>query len=211
MTEPLAIRINRPYADIDAFIAAESWTVDTRYVVLIDQDEIPKNTLVRFEIVLENGVKAIRAEARVSGPIAATEERPAGLRVRLKRIGAATKKVIDRAVEYKKAQQAEISTTASDQPAEKKGESRKKRKRRTSRPKLKAQKKTTKSTKSKTDKAESPPPAKAEDKKAEAAKAVPSDSQARADLAALRSRDPKTVAPPENRDELLERLRSRMS
>jgi hypothetical protein len=58
---------------------------------------------VLFDIALGDGQKPIRAEGRVINMVAATPERPGGLKVRFKRFGAATKAFIERAVKSKTA------------------------------------------------------------------------------------------------------------
>src|SRR5882724_5427511 len=67
-------------------------------MLLIDQPALPAETPIVFDIQLANGQKPIRAEAKVIGYVAASAGNPAGLRVRFKRFGAATKAFIDRAV-----------------------------------------------------------------------------------------------------------------
>lgn len=96
MTEPVVLRVHRPYADEDAYLAAEAWSVDDKAVLLIEQPALPKDTVVRFEIVLEDGSRPIRAEGKVYKLVAAEGERPGGLRVRFRRFDAATKRFIDR-------------------------------------------------------------------------------------------------------------------
>lgn len=101
VAETLALRIKRPYASVAEYLEAEYWTMDTKTMVLVGQEELPKDTTVRFEIVLESGDKPIRAEATVQKLVAARGSRPAGLKVRLRRIGAATKAIIDQALAIK--------------------------------------------------------------------------------------------------------------
>ncbi|MBI3204524.1 MAG: hypothetical protein HYZ29_23515 [Myxococcales bacterium] len=96
MTEPVVLRVHRPYADEDAYLAAEAWSVDDKAVLLIEQPALPKDTVVRFEIVLDDGSRPIRAEGKVYKLVAAEGERPGGLRVRFRRFDAATKRFIDR-------------------------------------------------------------------------------------------------------------------
>ncbi len=96
MTEPVVLRVHRPYADEDAYLAAEAWSVDDKAVLLIEQPPLPKDTVVRFEIVLDDGSRPIRAEGKVYKLVAADGERPGGLRVRFRRFDASTKRFIDR-------------------------------------------------------------------------------------------------------------------
>lgn len=104
MGEPIPLRVVRPYSSVEEYLQAEAWTMDAKTVLLIGQDELAPGTMVRFEIVIDTGEKTIRAEGVVQKFVAARGPRPGGLRVRLKRIGAATKALIDRATEIRTTQ-----------------------------------------------------------------------------------------------------------
>lgn len=98
---PLVVHVVRPYASEQEFLAAEAWSIDARGMLLIDAEPLPPETAVLFDVALADGSKPIRAEGRVTAVVAATHERPGGLRVRFKRFGAATKAFIERAVKAK--------------------------------------------------------------------------------------------------------------
>lgn len=102
VTELVVLRVHRPYADEDTYVAAESWSIDDKAVLLIDQPDLPRDTVVRFEIVLSDGSKPIRAEGKVHKPVAPDGERPGGLRVRFRRFDAATKRFIDRVMDHRR-------------------------------------------------------------------------------------------------------------
>ncbi|HMR07798.1 MAG TPA: hypothetical protein PKA88_18580 [Polyangiaceae bacterium] len=104
MSEPRSLRIRRPYGTVEEYLAAEAWSIDSRSVLLIDEETLPSGEVVKFEIVLQDGSKPIRAEGVVHKAVQARGKRPGGLRVKLKRMGAQTKAFIDRAVTEKKAQ-----------------------------------------------------------------------------------------------------------
>ncbi len=101
MAGTITLRIKRPYECVEDYLAAEYWTMDKKTMVLVDQAELPKDAVVRFEVVLSSGDKPIRAEATVIKVVAPRGSRPGGLKVRLRRIGAATKAVIDQALAVK--------------------------------------------------------------------------------------------------------------
>jgi hypothetical protein len=88
----------RPYASELEYLAAEAWSIDTRSMLLIDAEPLPRETAVLFDVALSGGQKPIRAEGRVMGSVEPKGDRPGGLRVRFKRFGAATKAFIERAV-----------------------------------------------------------------------------------------------------------------
>jgi len=92
------IRVLRPYANEEEYLASERFSIDSKSMLLIDQRPLPVGTPIVFEIQLQNGQKPIRAEARVIGHVAPTSDAPGGLRVRFKRFGVATKSFIDRAI-----------------------------------------------------------------------------------------------------------------
>ncbi|HEX6275905.1 MAG TPA: hypothetical protein VFZ53_22845 [Polyangiaceae bacterium] len=98
MTSPVVLHLTRPYASADEYLEREGWSIDTRSMVLVGQAELPAETDVVFDVTLADGSKPIRAEARVVGVVAATEGRPAGLRVRFRRYGSATRAFVERAV-----------------------------------------------------------------------------------------------------------------
>jgi len=92
------IHVLRPYANEEEYLASERFSIDSKSMLLIDQPPLPVETPIVFDVQLENGQKPIRAEAKVIGHVAATADKPGGLRVRFKRFGAATKAFIDRAI-----------------------------------------------------------------------------------------------------------------
>ncbi len=98
LSSSIVIHVLRPYANEEEYLAHEASSIDAKSMVLIDQAQLPLETAIVFDVQLEGGQKPIRAEAKVMGPVAASGGKPAGLRVRFKRFGAATKAFIDRAV-----------------------------------------------------------------------------------------------------------------
>jgi hypothetical protein len=104
VADPVVLRIQRPYATEQDYIVAEAWTIEDKSIVLVDQHDLPKDTLVRFEVILEDGSKPIRAEGKVSRHVPPTGDRPGGLKVRFRRFDAATKRFIERAVAERQSQ-----------------------------------------------------------------------------------------------------------
>ncbi|MEZ4224923.1 MAG: hypothetical protein R3B13_28475 [Polyangiaceae bacterium] len=104
MSEPVSLRVRRPYASVEEYLEAESWSIDARSMLLIDEPELPEGEVVKFEVVLDDGSRPIRAEGVVYKAVAPRGRRPGGLRVKLKRMGAQTKAFIDRALTEKKSQ-----------------------------------------------------------------------------------------------------------
>jgi hypothetical protein len=98
MTQPVVLHVTRPYADSDAYLTHEAWTIDARSMLLVEQPELPRDTNIVFDVTLSDGSRPIRAEARVLGKLEPARGKPGGLRVRFKRYGASTKAFIDRAV-----------------------------------------------------------------------------------------------------------------
>jgi hypothetical protein len=98
LSNPVVLHVTRPYANVEAYIAAEAWTLDTRSMLLIGEPELPADTMITFAVTLGDGSRPIKAEARVTGSVAASDGRPGGLRVRFKRYGAPTKAFIERAM-----------------------------------------------------------------------------------------------------------------
>ena len=100
---PVVVHVVRPYASEQEYLNAEAWSIDARTMLLIDAEPLPADTAVLFDVALADGQKPIRAEGRVVAAAPAREGRPAGLKVRFKRFGAATKAFIERAVKFKSA------------------------------------------------------------------------------------------------------------
>lgn len=98
MTKPRILRITRPYESVDDYIESEGWTISTKRMILLDQPRLDRDTIVRFELSLQNGDKLIRAEARVVGYQAPTPDKPGGPKVRFKRFGGTTKAFIQQVV-----------------------------------------------------------------------------------------------------------------
>jgi hypothetical protein len=95
---PVVVHVVRPYASEQEYLSAEAWSIDARSMLLVDAEALPNDTAVLFDVALTDGHKPIRAEGRVVGNVAASGDRPGGLKVRFKRFGAATKAFIERAV-----------------------------------------------------------------------------------------------------------------
>ena len=97
MSNPVVLHLVRPYANAHEYIEREAWSLDLRSMVLIGEAGLEAETDVAFDVTLGDGSKPIRAEARVIGVVGASGERPGGLRVRFKRYGAATRAFLERA------------------------------------------------------------------------------------------------------------------
>ena len=111
MSDPILLRVLRPYSSADEYLAAEAWTIQSRTMLLIGEPPQPAGAAVRFDIVLGNGEKVIRAEGSVVRHLAAAGDRPGGLEVRFRRFGGATKGFIDRVLsERGKKRAARLST-----------------------------------------------------------------------------------------------------
>jgi hypothetical protein len=96
VSDPVLLRVLRPYSSADDYVAAESWTIDVKGMLLVNEPAYPPGTPVRFDVTLSNGEKVIRAEGTVVRHVAARADRPGGLQVRFKRFGGSTKAFIDR-------------------------------------------------------------------------------------------------------------------
>ncbi|MCC6213857.1 MAG: hypothetical protein IT376_03245 [Polyangiaceae bacterium] len=96
MSEPVVLKVVRPYASEAELVDAEGWTLGQKGVLLIGTEPLDPGSLVRFELALATGAKLIVAEGRVARQVPATSERPATLDVRFRRYGASTKAFLDR-------------------------------------------------------------------------------------------------------------------
>lgn len=96
--KPRILRITRPYESVEDYIQSEGWTISNKRMILLDQPRFERETIVRFELSLQNGEKLIRAEAKVVGYQTATPDKPGGPKVRFKRFGGSTKAFIQQVV-----------------------------------------------------------------------------------------------------------------
>lgn len=112
VSEPLVLRVVRPYATQEEFLAEESWTIiDDKSMILVGE-ELEKDTIIRFELVLTDGSRLMRGEAKVTRAVPEADGRPAGIRVRFRRFGASTKELIDRVLaDRKKTRRSKRSAT----------------------------------------------------------------------------------------------------
>ena len=99
---PPILKIVRPFASAEEFIEAEGWTVTPKGMLLVGQRKRKVDSLVRFELALDNGERLMRAEAKVIEYSKTREDRPGGLKVRFKRFDGKTKAFIDRVVKAQK-------------------------------------------------------------------------------------------------------------
>jgi hypothetical protein len=184
VSDPVIVRIVRPYRTIEEYLDAESSTIDRRGMLLVDAEAMPPETLVRFIVTLESGEALIKAEGRVKEHIAPQGSAFGGLKVRFKRFGGVTKQFIDRAVQHRVASRRppppEADVESSRQPTQ-----------------------VTESEISTPDAgAPPPPPANREDDLADA-------GGEESELSGIRHRPNGEIEPPPNRDELLDKLRER--
>jgi hypothetical protein len=101
---PALLHVVRPFGSEEEYLAAEAWTIDARGMLLVGEHELATDTAVVFDVALSSGAKVIRAEGRVTGYVAPSEERAGGVRVRFRKFGAQTKAFIDRAVQAREEQ-----------------------------------------------------------------------------------------------------------
>lgn len=99
---PVAIRITRPYASEEEFLAHEIDTLSGAGVTLIGAQARPEGVVLRFEIVLANGTPLVRGEGRVIGYKANALGSEPGLTLRFTRLDSKSKALIDRASAMRK-------------------------------------------------------------------------------------------------------------
>jgi hypothetical protein len=167
--ESVTIRVIRPYRSVEEYLEAEADTIDSRGMLLVGADPLPKHTEVRFVVSLASGEQLIRAEGVARSHLPKSPTSPGGLRVWFKRFGVATKAIIDRAAAVKVRAQGSASQPAAQAPG-------------------------------------APGPERSRASVPDQPRAVPPPG-----LDALRARPTRSVPPPPNREELLGRLRARVS
>ncbi|CAN5235646.1 hypothetical protein BH09MYX1_BH09MYX1_61350 [soil metagenome] len=94
---PVAIRITRPYASEDDFLANELDTLSRSGVTLLGAQARPEGVVLRFEIALSTGAPLLRGEGRVVGYKTSAMHGEPGLVLRSTRLDSKSKALIDRA------------------------------------------------------------------------------------------------------------------
>lgn len=116
MTEPVHIRVVRPYQSTEEFLATEAWSVTARSLLLINVDAVAPGTPLRCELCLANGQALIVAEGTAVKHADATPTRPAGLVVRYKRMSSASSDFVKLAVARAAETRTASSPTATEGP-----------------------------------------------------------------------------------------------
>jgi hypothetical protein len=93
---PVAIRITRPYATEDEFLAAELDTISRTGVTLVGAQQRPEGVVLRFELALGSGAPLLRGEGRVVGYKANAVGNEPGLALRFTRLDSKSKALVDR-------------------------------------------------------------------------------------------------------------------
>jgi len=94
---PVAIRITRPYATEDEFLARELDTLSRSGVTLVGAQSRPEGVVLRFEITLADGTPILRGEGRVVGYKASAHGSEPGLSLRFTRLDSKSKTLVDKA------------------------------------------------------------------------------------------------------------------
>lgn len=116
MTEPLHIRVERPYQSKEEFLDAEAWSVAARSMLLIGVGPVSAGTALRCELLLGNGQTLVVAEGTAVKYADATATRPAGLVVRYKRLSAGSSEFVKQAVARAAETRAVSSPAAAEGP-----------------------------------------------------------------------------------------------
>jgi hypothetical protein len=95
---PVAVRIIRPFRDVDALLAAEASVFTRTGVVLIGAPSKPSGVVLRFELCLQDGAVVMRGEGRVVGYRAPSSDEEGALMLRFTRLDVKSKELLDRAV-----------------------------------------------------------------------------------------------------------------
>jgi hypothetical protein len=106
---PVAIRITRPYASEDEFLANELDTISRAGVVLVGAQQRPEGVVLRFEIVLSNGTPLIRGEGRVTGYKPNAHGGEPGLALRFTRLDSKSNALIGRATTLRDQRRASVA------------------------------------------------------------------------------------------------------
>ncbi|HEY3593335.1 MAG TPA: hypothetical protein VGL13_05660 [Polyangiaceae bacterium] len=102
---PAAIRLVRPYASEKEFVEGDFAYLGRATLFLPSVASKPAGEVVRFEFVLSTGAPVFRGEAQTVAHHVATASRPEGLEVRITRMDAKSKAILDHVKERRAAGQ----------------------------------------------------------------------------------------------------------
>ncbi len=96
MTGPRVLNLVRPYQSLEEYIECEGWTIERRSMYLLGVSGVEPGELVRFNVSLADGARVIRAEGQVLPPREPDASLPEGARVRFRRFDLTSKQLIER-------------------------------------------------------------------------------------------------------------------
>ncbi|MGO9833665.1 MAG: hypothetical protein ACLP1X_05570 [Polyangiaceae bacterium] len=179
---PVAIRITRPYATEDEYLEQELDLLSRTGITLVGAQPRPQGVVLRFELVLSAGQVLLRGEGRVVGFKPSAHQGTGGLSLRFTRIDARSKALLDKAAALRERRRPSTRPVRSEPPP--KGDP---------------------TPISKVDKPVAPP---SQGVPAESALA-PTPADKAAPIQVVRVATTEAVAPPFERDALLDKLRAR--
>jgi molecular chaperone DnaK len=100
---PVAIRITRPYDSEEEFLAHELEMISKTGITLVGAQPRPQGVVLRFELVLASGQVLVRGEGRVVGSKPNVYKGASGLTLRFTRIDARSKAFLDKATSLREA------------------------------------------------------------------------------------------------------------
>jgi hypothetical protein len=111
---PVAVRIQRPAATVDAFLRTDRRLFGRKTIALPGAPSKPVGAILRFEIVLADGAPIVRGEGRVisSGPLDGDGEQ--GLLLGLTKLDPSSKALFDRIARERAGEAGETDTTRHD-------------------------------------------------------------------------------------------------
>ena len=111
---PVAVRIQRPAATVDAFLRTDRRLFGRKTIALPGAPSKPVGAILRFEIVLADGAPIVRGERRVisSGPLDGDGEQ--GLLLGLTKLDPSSKALFDRIAHERAGEAGETDNTRHD-------------------------------------------------------------------------------------------------
>ena len=105
-SRPVAIRVIRPYASEDEYLAKEGDSITKTTIELIGAHSRPLGIILRFEVTLQSGKTLVRGEGRVTQFNANGRYDQPSLSLRFTKLDPKSKALVDRAVLMRQPQQA---------------------------------------------------------------------------------------------------------
>jgi hypothetical protein len=102
MADPVSLIVHRPHETLDTLVETDAWVVGRTDILLVGQPALPPKTLVRFEVTLAGGDPVISGDGWAVSNEPDDGAGTGGVRVRFRTVDKSSKAVLRRMLELQK-------------------------------------------------------------------------------------------------------------